>query len=180
MDRDEILIGIATSFIDKNVENAVMFITEMDTNNISIIFSIANDSTFVAEKTMVSEEDIEVSMDLENEVVIVNTISRNGWVDERNNQISKNIVEDRKTNYYTVIRDVDYTYLECESYCSSSLEISCDTGEGCKGQSYYDNKKMGKTKIAVNNEYSITDGYPVNDIIKSFVKTYYGAKKNQD
>lgn len=181
MDKDEILVSIAQSFVDKDLTNAVIVINKVDDNYSLITFCVDNNNEILNNKKMISELDIEVGIDLKNEAIGVEKISRNGWiiVDDDGYE-TQNIWEERKKDYYTLVSDDNSKYLQCEFYISNELKVSIDTIQGSRGHTNYEEKRLGKTRIDVVDEYSIMDGYPVSKTLKKFTKVYYNSKNNQD
>lgn len=179
MDKDELLISIAQSFIERDISNCAAIISTTNDDYSSIIFNVENNDTLVQDKQMISQTEIEVEIDLLNESIKVDHIDRNGWIISNEEGFeSKNIWEDRKTDYYTVVKNLNKKYLYCESYTSKNYKVVNNTKDGVRGHDYYEENKHNKSKIEVVDEYSISDGYPVSQALKSFTKVYYNVKKS--
>lgn len=180
MDKDELLISVAASFVDRDLENSIMFIRRDDDNYASVIFSVGNDNTLIADKKMISQTDIEVDIDLKNEAVEVNTVNKDGWIiTDSDGYETQYLWENKKTDYYVVLTDSNGKYIQCESYTSLVSTVSIDTKDGSRGHSNYEEKRLGKNRINVVDEYSILDGYPVSRELKSFTKIIYNQKNKK-
>lgn len=177
MDNDEVLVSVASSFINRDLEKSVMFISKESDTYASIVFCIENDTSLLNDKKMINQTDIEVQVDLDNETVKVDTVTKSGSIlTDKDGYETQNIWEDRKMEYYMVLTDQSGKYLQCESFVSKTYTVSIDTKYGSRGHSNYEENRLDKNRIDVVDEYSILDGYPVSKALKSFTKVIYKAK----
>ncbi len=66
MDNDEVLVSVASSFVDRDLEQALCFISKGSNTYASVIFCIENDTSLLGDKKMINQTDIEVQVDLDN------------------------------------------------------------------------------------------------------------------
>lgn len=181
MDKDELLVFIAQSFIEEDLSNSPIIISRVNDNYASIIFGVENNDTLLQNKQMICNKEIDAEIDLLNESIRIDNIDRNGWIlTNADGSESTSIWEDRKSDYYMVVTGNNKKYLYCESYISRSYVESNNTKNGVRGHDYYEENKHDKSRIEVVDEYSLTDGYPVSKALKSFTKVYYNMKKSGD
>lgn len=179
MDFDEILVSVAQSFVEQDLKDAVISISQENTKHSVITFGVEDNSVVLNNKEMINQIDIEVDINLEDNTVLVEEISKNGCVSfDANGCKTQNLWEDRKSDYYMVVDSEQGKYLQCESYVSKNCVTTTYSNSGSKEHSYYEEKKLGKTIVNVRDEYSIVDGYPVSKVLKSFTKLYYNTKKS--